>query len=39
VFEIAAAHRRQGLKPMAPMEILRTWRRAAAQFATYEQAD
>lgn len=39
VFEIAAAHRQQGLKPMAPLEILRTWRSAAAQFATYAQAD
>lgn len=39
VFEIAAAHRRRGLRPMHPLELLKTWRRAAAQFATYSQAD
>ena len=39
VFEIAAANRQRGSRPMPSRELLQVWRQASRQFATYPVAD
>ena len=39
VFSLGAANRALGAVPTAPLELLRVWRAASRQFATYSPAD